>query len=61
MLHELLIAFCLLLVLEGILPFLAPRRWRAMLTMVSQANDRSIRMVGLVCMLTGVLLLYLIN
>lgn len=61
MLHELLIAFCLLLVLEGILPFLAPRRWRSMLALVSQASDRSIRLVGLGSMLTGVFLLYLIN
>lgn len=61
MLHELLVAFCLLLVLEGILPFLAPSRWRKMLLTVSQFSDRGIRVAGLTSMLIGVLLLYWIN
>lgn len=59
--HELAIAFCLLLVLEGLLPFAAPRQWRAMLATVSQADDRQLRLTGLASMLTGVILLYLIN
>jgi uncharacterized protein YjeT (DUF2065 family) len=61
MLHELLIAFCLLLVLEGMLPFLLPAHWRKMLLSVSQFSDRSIRLAGLSSMLLGVLLLYWIN
>lgn len=59
--HELAIAFCLLLVLEGLMPFAAPRQWRAMLATVSQADDRQLRLAGLASMLAGVILLYLIN
>ncbi len=59
--HELAIAFCLMLVLEGLLPFAAPRRWKAMLIAVSQADDRQLRLAGLTSMLVGVILLYLIN
>ncbi|MGM0631961.1 MAG: DUF2065 domain-containing protein [Pseudomonadota bacterium] len=59
--HELAIAFCLMLVLEGLLPFAAPRRWKAMLTAVSMADDRQLRLAGLTSMLAGVILLYLIN
>jgi uncharacterized protein YjeT (DUF2065 family) len=59
--HELAIAFCLLLVLEGLLPFAAPGQWRTMLASVSQASDSQLRLAGLASMLTGVILLYLIN
>ncbi len=59
--QELAIAFCLLLVLEGLMPFLAPRRWKQMLLAVSQVDDRSLRIMGLAMMLGGVALLYLIN
>lgn len=61
MLHELAIAFSLLLVLEGILPFAAPRAWQRMLLSVSEADERTLRLAGLASMGAGVLLLYLIN
>ena len=38
MLHELAIAFCLMLVIEGLLPFIDPKRWRRMLLMVDQVE-----------------------
>jgi uncharacterized protein YjeT (DUF2065 family) len=59
--HELAIAFCLLLVLEGLMPFLAPAKWKQMLVSVSQVEDRQLRIIGLISMLSGVGLLYLIN
>lgn len=61
MLHELAVAFCLMLVIEGMLPFVAPGRWRSMLEAVEQADDRTIRLIGLGSMLTGTAILYLIN
>jgi len=61
MLHELAIAFCLMLVIEGILPFVAPGRWRRMLEAVEQVEDRTVRLIGLGSMLAGTALLYLIN
>ena len=59
--HDLGIALCLVLVLEGILPFLYPRRWREMVMMLSETNDRTMRIAGLASMLLGTGLLYLIN
>ena len=61
MLHELAVAFCLMLVIEGMLPFVAPGRWRRMLEAVEQIDDKTIRLVGLGSMLAGTALLYLIN
>ncbi len=59
--HDLGVALCLVLVIEGIVPFLYPKRWREMVVMVSEIDDRTMRMVGLGSMLLGTGLLYLIN
>lgn len=59
--YELAIAACLVLVLEGIMPFVAPQRWRKLIEYVARIDDRNLRIMGLVCMLVGVVLLYLIN
>ncbi|MGS2723132.1 DUF2065 domain-containing protein [Porticoccus sp. GXU_MW_L64] len=59
--QSLLQAICLMLVLEGIIPFLAPDRWRNMAKMLAQVNDRSMRIMGLVSMLIGAGLLFLIR
>ena len=61
MLHELAVAFCLMLVIEGMMPFIAPSRWRRMLEAVEQIDDKTVRLVGLGSMLAGTALLYLIN
>jgi len=55
------IAFCLVLVLEGILPFLYPRRWRGVITQLAQLSDRRLRLMGLTSMLLGTTLLYLLH
>lgn len=54
-------AFCLMLVLEGVMPFLAPGRWRNMAALLAQVDDRSMRMMGLFSMLIGAGTLYFIN
>lgn len=54
-------AVCLLLVIEGILPFLYPTRWRRMLALVAEVSDRQLRILGLISMLLGVGLLYLLK
>lgn len=61
MLHEIAIAFCLMLVIEGIMPFLAPGRWRSMLVLVNQVDDNTMRLIGLGSMVAGTILLYIIN
>lgn len=50
-----------MLVIEGILPFVDPRRWRRMLLMLDQVDDTTMRMIGLASMLTGTILLLIIN
>lgn len=59
--HEFGIALCLVLVIEGIIPFLYPRRWKEMVSMLAEVDDRIMRVVGLASMLVGTGLLYLIN
>ncbi|MBM2829696.1 MAG: hypothetical protein HW411_486 [Gammaproteobacteria bacterium] len=58
---ELLTALALVLVLEGIMPFMNPAGLRKMIVMVAQMDDATLRIVGLTSMLSGVLLLYLVH
>lgn len=53
----LLPALALMLVLEGLLPFLAPVAWREAFVRMTQMRDGQIRFMGLVSMLAGLLLL----
>ncbi len=55
------IALCLVLVIEGIVPFLYPRRWRSLAMSLAEIDDRTMRIAGLVSMVLGTLLLYLIK
>ena len=59
--QDLFVAFCLLLVIEGMLPFLAPQKWRQLLLAMLALDERRVRTAGLSSMLLGVLLLYLFN
>ena len=61
MLHDLFAALGLMLVLEGVLPFLNPRGLRKTLLLLTQVEDRVLRFLGLVCMILGVLVLYVIR
>jgi hypothetical protein len=58
---SLLVALALMLVLEGVLPFLAPALWRETFRKMTEMSDGQLRFVGLTSMLGGLLLLYLIN
>ncbi len=59
--QDLLAAFGLMLVLEGILPFLTPAGYKDTLTRLMQLPDRLLRLIGLSSMLLGLLLLYVIR
>ena len=59
--HDILVAIALLLILEGIMPFLSPRGMRRALTMISQLSDNTLRFAGLSAMVLGCLLLYAVN
>ena len=54
---SLLIALALMLVLEGLLPFLAPGVWRETFRRLVELSDGQIRFVGLTSMLIGLFLL----
>ena len=51
-------AFALMLVVEGLLPFLSPPRWRAVFERATQMSDGQIRFIGLASMLAGLVTLY---
>jgi len=57
--NTLLTAFALMLVIEGILPFLVPGLWREAFRRLTEMGDGQIRFIGLTSMLAGLLLLYL--
>jgi len=52
-----LMALALMLILEGVLPFLAPNLWRDTFRRITQMSDGQIRFVGLSSMIVGLLLL----
>ena len=55
----LLMALALMLVVEGLLPFLAPKVWRETFLRLMQLSDGQIRFFGLTSMIIGLLLLLL--
>ncbi|MGQ9658960.1 MAG: DUF2065 domain-containing protein [Thermochromatium sp.] len=59
--HDILVALSLVFILEGIWPFLSPGSFRRLLAMVALESERSLRLAGLVSMISGVGLLYLVN
>ena len=52
-----LMALALMLILEGVLPFLAPKVWRETFRRITQLSDGQIRFVGLSSMIVGLLIL----
>ncbi len=52
----LLRTFALVLVLEGIMPFLGPSFWRNSMMRLSQMSDGQIRAVGLVAIIIGLVI-----
>ena len=57
MTQDLLTAFALVLIIEGLLPLLAPRFWQQTIAELSKAHPRTIRTGGIVAMLAGAILL----
>lgn len=55
--YSLLAALGLFFLLEGVLPLVAPSRWRATFLQIAQLSDGQIRFFGLLAILFGILLL----
>jgi uncharacterized protein len=54
----LLTALALMLIIEGLLPFLAPGFWRETFRRITEMSDGQLRFIGLTSMLAGLLLLF---
>jgi hypothetical protein len=50
-----------MLIIEGILPFLYPQRWRNLVVRLAQISNRNMRALGLASMLLGLFLLLLVR
>ncbi len=57
---NLVVALALLLILEGMLPFVAPATWRTVMRRIGSLADGQIRFFGLAAILAGAGLLLLI-
>ena len=59
--HDLLTALALLFIIEGIFPFLNPAGLRRILQAMQDMDDKALRVAGLVSMIIGVSLLYIVR
>ena len=57
MVEALIGAMALLLIVEGLLPFLSPKQWRAVFERALQLSDGQIRFIGLMSLLSGLAML----
>ena len=54
-------ALALMLIIEGILPFTAPKMWRETFRRIVELNDGQLRFAGLASMVCGLVLLFLVR
>jgi len=59
--NKILVALCLVMVIEGIWPFLDPAGMRRALLIIADRDNHTLRLIGLMSMVAGVVLLYLVN
>ena len=61
MLDTLLLALGLVLVIEGLMPLIAPRQWRGLLRQITELADGQLRFIGLISVVAGFLVILLLN
>ena len=59
--QELLVGLSLVLVIEGLIPFASPGRYRRLVEVISKIEDSRLRIAGGACMFAGLLLLYAVD
>ena len=59
--HQLAVALAMVFILEGIIPFVSPGRWRNLVKVMAELDNSTMRAMGLFSMLSGLALLYLVN
>ena len=58
---EILTAVALLLVIEGMLPFVGPGKYKQFVAQIARLSDNYLRLVGLMSMIAGLTLLFLVR
>ncbi|NQY51332.1 MAG: DUF2065 domain-containing protein [Piscirickettsiaceae bacterium] len=61
LIHSLCISVALMLIIDGIIPFINPMTFRRTLLQMASMKDHQLRVIGLFSMMFGVVLLYWIN
>ncbi len=59
--HDLFAALALVLVLEGVIPFINPAGLKRTLTVISQLGDGQLRTIGVISMVLGLVLLFFVR
>ncbi|MEJ2127421.1 MAG: DUF2065 domain-containing protein [Woeseiaceae bacterium] len=59
--QEILTAIALVLVIEGMLPFIGPSKYRELVAQIARLGDNQIRTFGLTSMIAGLLLLFIVR
>ena len=59
--QEILTAVALVLVIEGMLPFIGPGRYRQLVAQITRLGDNQLRTFGLTSMIAGLLLLFYVR
>ena len=59
--QEILTAIALVLVIEGMLPFIGPGKYRELVAQIARLGDNQIRTFGLTSMIAGLLLLFIVR
>jgi uncharacterized protein YjeT (DUF2065 family) len=54
-------AFALYLVIEGMIPFIGPDRFRKVVAQISRLSDNHLRATGLTVMIAGLVLLFIVR
>ena len=58
---EILTAVALLLVIEGMLPFVKPSRYKQLVAQIVRLSDNQLRLFGLTAMIAGLLILFFVR
>ncbi len=59
--QDLLAALALVLIIEGLIPFFSPGGYKSVVAQMASMPDKSLRTVGFVLMLAGVMMLLLVR
>jgi len=59
--NDFLVVIALVLVFEGVIPFLAPEKFRQAMAQLGQLSNQVIRIIGLVSMTLGIIFLTIIK